>query len=246
LNNLPVILSVDTASPKGSVCLTRGGALLASRAGNPEVSHSNSLLKDISASLCEAEVSLSDIDLLAAASGPGSFTGLRIGLATVKALAATLRISCVGIPTLHAVAHAAGPATATVALLPAGRGEVFLQLLSVSSDGRVTPLDEPAHLSPHSLLEKYGSLKTLKWSGPGAHMYRDLLESYAREKGIYFDDENRLQAESQGWRLVPALENLSQNVAALALQKYQINQVGDPVSLNAVYVRPSDAELKCP
>lgn len=242
-----MILSVDTASMGGSVCLTRGTTLLATRVGDPAVSHSNSLLKDINESLGEAEVSLSDVDLLAAASGPGSFTGLRIGLATVKALAATLRISCVGIPTLHAVAHAGGPATATVALLPAGRGEVFLQLLSVSPDGSVTPLDEPAHLSPHNVLEKYGSLKTLKWSGPGAHMYRDLLESYAREKGIDFDDESPPETElSQGWTLAPAQENLSQHVAALALQKYESNEVGDPLSLSALYVRPSDAELKCP
>lgn len=247
MNNAPVILSVDTASMGGSVCLTRGPTLLATRVGNPAVSHSNSLLKDINESLGEAEVSLSDIDLLAAASGPGSFTGLRIGLATVKALAATLRISCVGIPTLHAVAHAAGPAKATLALLPAGRGEVFLQLLSVSPDGSVNPLDEPAHLSPHNVLEKYGSLKTLKWSGPGAHMYRDLLESYAREKGIYFDDESLPETElSQGWTLAPAQENLSKRVAALALQKYERNEVGDPLSLSALYVRPSDAELKCP
>lgn len=194
----------------------------------------------------EAEVSLRGLDLLAAASGPGSFTGLRIGLATVKALAATLRIPCVGIPTLHAVAHSAGPAAATVALLPAGRGEVFLQLLSVSSDGRVSPLDEPAHLSPHNLLKKYGSLKTLKWSGPGAHLYRDLLESYAREKGIDFVDGDPLNSElSDGWSLAPSQENLSQHVAALAFQKYQSNAVGGPVSLNAIYVRPSDAELKC-
>jgi tRNA threonylcarbamoyladenosine biosynthesis protein TsaB len=195
----------------------------------------------------EAEVSLSDVDLLAVALGPGSFTGLRIGLATVKALAATLHIACVGIPTLHAVAHAAGPAAATVAVLPAGRGEVFLQLLSVSTNGDVTPLDEPAHLSPHKLIEKYGSLKTLKWSGPGAHMHRDLLESHAWEKGMSFDDQSRPEIElSQGWTLAPAQQNFSQHVAALALRKYESDEVDDPLSLSAIYVRPSDAELKCP
>ncbi len=194
----------------------------------------------------EAEVSLSDVDLLAVALGPGSFTGLRIGLATVKALAATLHIACVGIPTLHAVAHAAGPAAATVAVLPAGRGEVFLQLLSVSTNGDVTPLDEPAHLSPHKLIEKYGSLKTLKWSGPGAHMYRDLLESYAREKGIEFSGDDLLRpTQHQGWILAPEQKNLSKHVAALAFQQFERGEVVDPHSLSAIYVRLSDAELKC-
>lgn len=247
LYNLPVILSVDTASIGGSVCLTRGTALLATRVGDAAVSHSNRLLNDINETLDEAEVTLSDVELLAAASGPGSFTGLRIGLATVKALAATLRISCVGIPTLQAVAHAAGAASGVVALVPAGRGELFSQLLSVSTTGSVTPLDEPAHLSPHNVVEKYGSLKTLRWSGPGAHMYRDLLESHAREKGIDFDDGVRAERQlSSGWILAPAQENLSQHVAALALQKYESDEVGDALSLLALYVRLSDAELKCP
>lgn len=243
----PLILSVETATLGGSVCVTRGDALLATRVGDPSVSHSNSLLKDINECLVQAGLSLRDVDLLAAASGPGSFTGLRIGLATIKALATTLRISCVGIPTLHAVAHAAGPATLTVALLPAGRGEVFVQPLSVSPDGIVTPLEEPAHLSPHNLIEKYGSVKRIRWSGPGAHRYRDLLESTAREKGIEFEVENQPQAEpSQGWTLAPAQQNLSQQVAALALQKFESNEVTDPFLLSAIYVRPSDAELKCP
>ena len=246
MTNTPLTLSVDTATLGGSVCLARGSTVLASRVGDPEVSHSHSLLKDIDKVLDRAAASLKDVDLFAAASGPGSFTGLRIGLATVKGLAATLRISCVGIPTLHAVAHAAGPATATVALLPAGRGEVFLQLLSVSPEGSVTTLDEPAHLSPTKVLEKYGSLKTLKWSGPGAHMYRDLLESYAREKGIEFSgDDLPRPTQHQGWILAPEQKNLSKPVAALAFRRFERKEVVDPHSLSAIYVRLSDAELKC-
>ena len=246
LKKTPAILSIDTATLGGSVCVTRGATLLATRLGDPSVSHSNSLLMDINAGLSEAKVQLNDVDLIAAASGPGSFTGLRIGLATVKALAATLKIPCVGIPTLYAVAHAAGPATANVALLPAGRGELFSQLLSVSSDGNVTPLDAPSHLSPPQVLEKYGTLKALQWSGPGAHLYQDLLKSYAKKKAIDFDYESLPQTELvQGWRVTLRQENLSPNVAALALAKYEGGDVEDPLTLSAIYVRPSDAELKC-
>ena len=120
-------------------------------------------------------------------------------------------------------------------------------MLSVSRDGRVSAVDEPAHLSPHKALEKYGALKDLKWAGPGAHAYRALLESYAREKGIDFNDNGPPETElSKGWALAAAQQNLSQHVAALALQKYESNQVSDSLSLSAIYVRPSDAELKCP
>ena len=136
----------------GSVWLGRGTAQLATRVGDPKVSQSASLLQDISDCLDEAGVKLAEVDLFACASGPGSFTGLRIGIATLKALAASLARPCVGIPTLHAVAHAAGPSRATVALLPAGRGEVFAQMFSVSEGGIVTELDSAAHLSPQRLV----------------------------------------------------------------------------------------------
>src|SRR3977135_55846 len=151
MSDVPLILSLETATMGGSVFLGRGNVELATRTGDPRVSQSSSLLSDINDILQEASTSLHEVDLFACASGPGSFTGLRIGLATVKALAASLKRPCVGIPTLHAVAHAAGPSSATVALLPAGRGEVFAQMFSVAGDGTVTEVDSAAHLSPTKL-----------------------------------------------------------------------------------------------
>jgi tRNA threonylcarbamoyladenosine biosynthesis protein TsaB len=130
----PLILSLETATLGGSVFLGRGSVQLAARIGNPQVSQSSSLLQDISDSLEEANVPLQDVDLFACASGPGSFTGLRIGIATLKALAASLKRPCIGIPTLQAVAQAAGYSSATIAVLPAGRGEVFAQMFSVSDN----------------------------------------------------------------------------------------------------------------
>ena len=141
MDEIPLILSLDTATLGGSVFLGRGEEELAARNGNPQVSQSASLLKRHQRGLAQGQVSLRDVRLFACASGPGSFTGLRIGIATLKALAASLHQPCVGIPTLAAVAHAAGPSRATVALLPAGRGEVFAQMFSVADDGGVTALD---------------------------------------------------------------------------------------------------------
>src|SRR3989442_10864646 len=83
----PLILAIETATRAGSVALSRGAKLLSSAEGNAAESHSISLLETIENILQQVGVELSDIDLFAAASGPGSFTGLRIGLATTKALA---------------------------------------------------------------------------------------------------------------------------------------------------------------
>lgn len=250
MTDIPLILSLETATLGGSVFLGRGNTQLGAREGNPEISQSSTLLSDINETLLEARVSLQEIDLFACAAGPGSFTGLRIGIATLKALAASLQRPCIGIPTLQAVAHAAGPSSATVALLPAGRGEVFAQLFSVSEDEAVTELDAAAHLSPQRLVEKYGGKTNLRWASSSAHQHQDFLKSYAQQKGISFVQEGNEQndslntAESNTWRLAVKEANLAKHVASLALRAFQAGRIQSPYSLSAIYVRPSDAELK--
>lgn len=245
----PLILSLETATLGGSVFLARGSVQLAARIGNPQVSQSSSLLQDINDSLAQADVSLEHVDLFACASGPGSFTGLRIGIATLKALAASLKRPCVGIPTLQAVAHAAGYSSGTVAVLPAGRGEVFAQMFSVSDNEGVTEMDSPVHLSPQKLVERYASFTRLKWAGSGAHLQRELLESYAEKHGITFV-AGEYEPTNVGnkppvntWELAQREVNLAKHVAALALHAYETGKVISPHFLSAIYVRPSDAEL---
>ena len=220
----PLILSVETATLAGSVALARGDEVIAGFTGDARVSHSNTLLSDIDKILSDARVELADVDLFAVASGPGSFTGLRIGIATVKALAATLNCPCVGIPTLYAVAHSGGASVKTIALLPAGRGEVFAQLFSVTSV--VTALDEASHIAPQRLFDKYSSLEDVLLCGEGALVHRCLFEGKA------------------GWRISPATTNLAEHVSALALRRFSERRVEEPDALQAIYVRPSDAELK--
>jgi tRNA threonylcarbamoyladenosine biosynthesis protein TsaB len=245
-----LILSLETATLSGSVYLGRGSEQLAAREGDAQVSQSSSLLSDINDSLEEAGVSLREVELFACASGPGSFTGLRIGIATLKALAESLKRPCVGIPTLQAVAHAAGSSSATVALLPAGRGEVFAQMFSVSEDGTVTELDVAAHLSPQRLVEKYAALTDLRWAGNGAHLQRDFLLRYAQQHGIDFAEHssmsNSLHSAPGGdtWKLAAEQPNLAKHVADLALKAFQTGMMQSPRTLSAIYVRPSDAELK--
>ena len=249
MSDNPLILSLETATLGGSVFLGRGNQQLAARSGDPEVSHSNSLLSNINDSLDEAGIALEEVELFTCASGPGSFTGLRIGIATLKALAATLQRPCVGIPTLPAVAHAAGLSSRTVALLPAGRGEVFAQMFSVSADDRVLELDTAAHLSPQRLMEKYGAFRELTWAGGGAHLHRDFLQDFAHQQGLVFIDHLQgfvTQTDGSGpdlWQLSAKETNLAKHVAALAVRIFQSGHIQSAHSLSAIYVRPSDAEL---
>ncbi|HKE56964.1 MAG TPA: tRNA (adenosine(37)-N6)-threonylcarbamoyltransferase complex dimerization subunit type 1 TsaB [Pyrinomonadaceae bacterium] len=239
-----IILSVETATLRGSVSISKGNSILGQLAGEAQVSHSNTLLADINRILTQTGLQLDQADVFAVATGPGSFTGLRIGIATVKALSATLGRPCAGIPTLEAIAHAAGASTRSVALMPAGRGEVFAQMFSVSLEGTVTALDSPSHITPDSMIDKYGDLEGICWCGDGALIYRERIEERARQRGFGVSDGQIGKKHPSSWRFAQPEPYLASHIGALALAKVATAQLETPGTLAAVYVRPSDAELK--
>jgi tRNA threonylcarbamoyladenosine biosynthesis protein TsaB len=245
-----LILSLETATRAGSIAVSLGQSILSSAVGDPELSHSNDLLRLIRSALADAKVSLRDIEVFAASVGPGSFTGLRIGLATIKSFAATLERPCVGVPTLEAIAYSAGASDNTLALLPAGRGEVFAQLFSVDGAGNVEAFDGPTHLAPHKLLDQLGSQPfVLTLTGEGAQLYAELIRERALAQGIEYIENLKatrgtLAQGQRAWLFKPSSTVLAESVAARALKRYRAGQACRPETLRAIYVRPSDAELK--
>ncbi len=246
----PLLLCLDTATEKRSAAVFRGRTQLALVSNDLRAGGASSVLRDVDEALRAAGVPLREIELFAACTGPGSFTGLRSGLATVKALSQTPRRPVVGVPTLHAVALQAGTSARLYALLPAGRGEVFAQLLSVGEDGRVSELEEPLHVPPSRLLERARALGGgLKWAGSGAFKYLGQIEEAAREAGLSFvqddvrDDGGRAPAQADEWVFTQTHEVLAPSVAALALSHFLEGRAASAEHLRAIYVRPSDAEL---
>ena len=241
----PIILAIETATRAGGVSLTRGANVLASRTGDAQSSHSTDLLENIDHVLREARVDLKSIDLFAAAVGPGSFTGLRIGLATTKSLAVALHRKCAGVSTLAAIAYQAGQSERTVALLPAGRGELFAQMFSVVAD-KVTPLDGAKHLSPDQLIAKFGGYRRVCWVGEGAQVQVNTLKAEASARSARFSIGGSFSSEGTEahWIVTPPAENVANAVAQLALQQGRSGALVSPESLQANYVRPSDAEIK--
>jgi tRNA A37 threonylcarbamoyladenosine modification protein TsaB len=130
-----------------------------------------------------------------------------------------------------------------IAVLPAGRGEVFVQMFSVSTDA-VTPLDDALHISPAAMLIKYSTVSDLCWIGAGAIAHRDKIKAFAEQGQITFIDSNQASEVADTWRLMSSPANLAENVAMLAWRKVLINEIQDAKDLRAIYVRPSDAELK--
>ena len=235
----PLILAIETATRAGSVALARGSAILAAASGDASASHSIDLIESIDGILKRAGAGLRDIDLFAAAVGPGSFTGLRIGLATTKSFAMCMGKDCAGVSTLAAIAYAAGPSPQTLALLPAGRGELFAQLFSVD-EGRVRELDAAAHLTPTRILEAYGKERELRWAGEGAHLQAETLREWAKSNDIPFVDSG---PGLTAWSLAPPVDHLASSISALALNAYRNGSTLSPDDLRAVYVRASDAEI---
>ena len=239
----PLILAIETATRAGSVSLARGLNVLASISGDGGSSHSTDLIENIDGVLGKAGAELSMVDLFAATIGPGSFTGLRIGLATTKSLAIASQRMCAGVSTLAAIAFQAGQSDRTIALLPAGRGEVFAQMFSVGDDA-VTPLDEAQHIAPDAMMEKYGVYPRVAWAGEGAHAQIELLCAEAATRKLKLSVNELASTDVADWIVVPAYDNLAEAVARLAFRQWQVGDLSDPANLRADYVRPSDAEIK--
>lgn len=229
---MSVILAIETATRRGSVALVRDEDVCARKAlGEREASAT--LLVAIDEVLRAGRIDLSGVDLFAAAIGPGSFTGLRAGLATVRALARASGRPAVGVPTLWAVAYAeGGPGDPVCVVLPAGRRELFCQLLRVGREA-VEEMGDPVYLTPSALLERESWPEGLVWAGEGARALRQELAQAAAERGLRWR-EGRI-GETGAWTLAEGVPELASAVARLA-------RVG--VALRPLYVRPADAELK--
>ncbi len=160
-----VILGLDTTTRVGSVAVMRDEQLVASEVGNPDRTHGERLPEDARRILASLELSLQDVELFAVCSGPGSFTGLRVGLATIQGLALAGSRPVVPVPTLEALAYAAlershptEPGTLVVPWMNAHRGEVFGAVYAVGDDGRVDALRPPAVGAGPDLLADWASL----------------------------------------------------------------------------------------
>ena len=133
----PLVLAVDTTHEYGSIALARGDELLEEMPLHAAEGFGQVLYGRLRELLGRHRVELAGVDLFAAASGPGSFTGVRVGLACVKGLAEALRKPAVGVSNLEALAHFGnGPRRA--AMLDARRGEIYGAVYDASG-GIVVP-----------------------------------------------------------------------------------------------------------
>lgn len=99
------ILSLDSTSVTASVAITENGKTLAENFINNGLTHSQTLMPLVEKTLADSNTSINDVDLFAVTNGPGSFTGVRIGIASVKGMADALKKACFAVSTLEAIAE---------------------------------------------------------------------------------------------------------------------------------------------
>ena len=224
-----LILSLDTSTRGGSVAVVRDDRVLALLPGDESRTHGERLPAEIAAALDAAGVGREAIDLLAVATGPGGFTGLRIGLAAVQGLAMTLDRPVAGVSTLDALAlQAAGSAAAVIVpWMDAQRGDVFATAIDPRAGATLEP---PVAEPPRAVLDRYRTRlqgRSVIFIGDAALRDAALIES----------------AGGGAWS-IRAPGPLAPEIAQLARRLASEGKAGPPHALIPVYVRRPDAEIE--
>ncbi len=220
-----IVLALDTTSRAGSVALVHDGVVRAEIVGDLAITHGQRLPLELQRALDDASVTIDAVDLFAVIAGPGSFTGLRVGIATMQGLAMAQQKKVVPLSALEVLARAAINAHHPVAAwMDAQRGEVFAALFA--PDGRDV-LIEAVSAPPGDVLDAWSgrtNAADFMFIGDGAERYRDVISA-------------RLPA---GGSIVPAppLAGLAGRIAAAEPARAVL-----PHAIVPIYVRKSDAEL---
>jgi tRNA threonylcarbamoyladenosine biosynthesis protein TsaB len=170
-----LVLSLDTTTRAGSISVVDDDRVLAEIIGDPARTHGERLPGDLRRALEVASLRLDDIDLLAVAAGPGSFTGVRVGIAAMQGLAMATSRRIVAVSALDALAAAGADGTAVVgAWMDAQRGEVFAALYDASGTRAIVAASSlpPAQTLDEWELERQASLRVI---GDGAVRYAETI-----------------------------------------------------------------------
>jgi tRNA threonylcarbamoyladenosine biosynthesis protein TsaB len=221
-----ITLALDTSTRTGGCAVLRGDDVLAEVPGDAARTHAERLPGDLMAALEHARLALSDVELFAVATGPGSFTGLRVGIATMQGLALAANRPLVGVSVLDALAHAVAIPDAEMRVatwVDAWRGEVYAALYE-----GVRELEGASVELPETILRRLRGTRTV-FVGDGAAVHREAIL-----RGM--DD---LEAV-----LPPVVEpQLADVIGRLARAEIERGHRPGPADIQPLYVRRPDAEL---
>lgn len=194
----PMVLAFDCSTQACSVAVvidgvTRARKIMAATRGQAEI-----LMPMIVDTLAEARIAWADIDLIGVTIGPGSFTGLRIGLAVARGLAVATGRPVAGVPTTLVVAHSVPPAErvgrTVLALIDGKRDDLFVQSFS----GDLTPLSDIKALRPDMISQSFPGALVL--AGDGSSAFPESERATYATASSYPDVEILAALAEQSWR----------------------------------------------
>lgn len=225
-----MILAIETASSCGSVSLTKGYGqsfhFLAECSSQPDITHSRRLFGSIDWMMTSSGIGWDALDAVAVSLGPGSFTGLRIGMAAAKSIAMAADKPMIGVPTLDALAlNVTGCNRLLGCLLDARKQQVYAGFYREDAGGMPRSTGDPVAISPDKLLAELEEPVLL--IGPGAGVYRDIL------------------LENELVKIAPSYLSTARasQVGQLAGEMLADGRTLDPATAVPVYIRASEAEV---
>lgn len=223
------ILAIDSSGLSASVAVLSDEVIKAEFSVCNKLTHSETLMPMIDAVISSAGVALNEMDAVAVAEGPGSFTGLRIGAATAKGLAEAVHKPVIGIPTVDGLAqNMVYYDGIIVPLMDARRNETYTGIYTFEGD-RLKVLREQCAVPLEDILEDVNCRNTATvFLGDGIKVFKEQIEEKCVVPHLYAPASLRLQRAS--------------SVAVLAEQYIRNGKMTDPAAFAPVYLRVSQAE----
>ena len=222
------VLGIDTSTSCGSVGLIDNESVIAECLFDIPVTHSERLLNSIDHVLEQGGCSIEDLDGWAISLGPGSFTGLRIGVSTIKGLAFATQKPVAGVPTLDALAFNVSPTPYLICpILDARKGEVYTAFYQYKKD-LLRQISAYQAIRPEDLAKKIEE-KTI-FLGSGAKTYGEYLRKTIPAMAVFVPDPLNLPQGSA--------------IARRGLERLRSNNFLDLSTFAPIYVRASEAEIK--
>jgi tRNA threonylcarbamoyladenosine biosynthesis protein TsaB len=214
-------LAVDTTADFGSIALADNSSVLEEVLLHAPQGFSQVLFGEIEALLARQRIKLAEIDLFAGASGPGSFTGVRVGLSAIKGLAEVFGKKVVAVSNLQALAEF-GESDARATVIDARRGEVYAALCDASGRHSV-----PEVVLPFQKLLTLLPEREVEWISQDFDLFRPAIDG----------------SRFAHYPVVRAPRAIAAVIARLAIRRAAEGLAQDPAAIEANYVRRSDAEL---
>ncbi|HEY4544336.1 MAG TPA: tRNA (adenosine(37)-N6)-threonylcarbamoyltransferase complex dimerization subunit type 1 TsaB [Tissierellaceae bacterium] len=221
------VLSLDTSTLMATCAVIENNKLVGEYSVNQDMSHSENLMPMIEELFKNLKMDIKDIDLYCVAIGPGSFTGLRIGLATMKAFAHLFDKPIVGVSTLEALAYNMAYSNIVIPMIDARRNRVYTAIYKWEKEELIEVLS-PQVLEVDHLLDEASKYDNVSLIGDGTDYYKEKISEKLKDKAqIARLNQNVCKAGSVG---------------EIGLMKYKKGYKDDYFTLAPSYLRETQAQ----